>query len=135
MLFNDVKGSKIIKISSKNSTKNQNKMKISILTISAVSTQRAFRTTITNIGDMASEMLIGPFSVADANDYGCTGRGIFSPFDKTMGKPVDEADAAFYKWKKCIQCVRQGQEKTVPAYAYDKTTNSCGKFFITSVNT
>ena len=59
--------------------------------------------------------------------------GVFDPFDRTLGKPVDEADAAFYKWKKCVQCARQGQAKTVPSYIYDKTTDSCGKFSITFI--
>ena len=108
-------------------------MKIGVLTLGAVSAQRAFRTAITNVGDMASEMLNGAFSLADANNYGCTGRGVFDPFDRTLGKPVDEADSAFYKWKKCVQCARQGQAKTVPSYIYDKTTDSCGKFSITFI--
>ena len=77
---------------------------------------------------MANQMLNGAFSASDANNYGCTGRGLFSPFDPVEGKPVDEADSAFYKWKKCIQCANNdnGLGKVIPAYNYDKANDSCG---------
>ena len=103
-------------------------MKISILAFTAVTAQRGVRTTITNVSDMADQMLNGVFSASDANNYGCTGRGQFSPFDPTVGKPVDEADSAFFKWKKCIQCVNNNKDlgKVIPAYNYDKTIDSCG---------
>merc|ERR1712156_1293025 len=108
--------------------KSRNKMKIAILTITAVTAQNyrgELRSGITNVSDIADQMLTGPFTTADADDYGCTGRGVFNPFEKTVGKPVDQADAAFYKWKKCIQCARRGGEKTVPLYNFDKSIQSC----------
>ena len=104
-------------------------MKISILAFTAqVTAQRGTRTTISNVSDMANQMLNGAFTASDANDYGCTGRGLFSPFDPVAGKPVDDADTAFYKWKKCIQCANNesGLGKVIPAYNYDTTTDSCG---------
>ena len=103
-------------------------MKISILAFTTVTAQRGTRTTISNVSDMATQMLTGAFSASDASNYGCTGRGQFAPFDPTVGKPVDEADSAFYKWKKCIQCVNneRGLGKVIPAYNYDTTADSCG---------
>ena len=61
--------------------------------------------TISKIDEMANYLLNGTFKPEDAVDYGCSGRGFYDPFSATLGKHIDEADTAFYVWKKCIQCV------------------------------
>jgi len=82
--------------------------------------------TITNINEMAKAVLDGSgangFTAADGKNYGCAGRGDFDPFATTVGAQVDANDKAFYTWKKCVQCA---SSKPVPAYDYDKKTDSC----------
>ena len=89
----------------------------------------------TNVKQMAQALLTGRFKPSMALNYGCAGRGYFDPFDRTIGKHVDETDKAFYSWKKCVQCALSSDGATplinpdggIPAYQYDQLTNSCGK--------
>ena len=60
---------------------------------------------ISNVADLAQARLTGRFKPSNALNYGCAGRGYFDPFDRTIGKQVDETDKAFYSWKTCVQCV------------------------------
>ena len=69
------------------------------------------------------------FSSGDAINYGCAGRGDFDSFSKTLGKQVDLADKAFYKWKKCVQCATV--DKFLAPYKFDSISNSCGKLKLT----
>ena len=86
---------------------------------------------ITDIHEMAAEFLNGPkgFFVSNATDYGCAGRGHFDFKSKTFGKLVDDADRAFYTWKKCIQCTGIGAlpqfQNQLPRYRFRK--QECGK--------
>ena len=86
---------------------------------------------ITNITEMANAVLDGSgangFTAADGGNYGCAGRGNYDPFAKTLGHHVDEADKAFYVWKKCIQCA-SGENAEVELYQFDKESDSCGKY-------
>ena len=65
---------------------------------------------VTNTLDMAKAVLNGDFTPEMGQDYGCAGRGLFDPFASTIGSHVDNIDAAFFSWKKCIQCA-SGNEK------------------------
>ena len=64
---------------------------------------------------------------ADTIDDGFAGRGAFDPFSKTLGRQVDLVDKAFFKWKKCIQCVPRKGQGMMQAYTFDSQLNSCGK--------
>ena len=63
------------------------------------------------------------FRSFQAQDYGCAGRGLFDPSAKTAGKQLDDADRAFYSWKKCYQCI--GVD-AISDYDYDLDNDSCG---------
>lgn len=84
---------------------------------------------ITKITEMANAVLDGSgangFTAADGEDYGCAGNGSYEPFAKTLGRPVDAIDRAFYAWKKCFQCAEE--VNSVEPYDYDKVNDSCGK--------
>merc|ERR1712193_193857 len=82
---------------------------------------------ITNISDMASDMLIGTSFTPDmANDYGCVGRGdAFDAFTPTIGHPVDEIDEAFFVWKHCIKCASDFDPTKITPYSYDLENDSC----------
>ena len=90
---------------------------------------------ITNVADMAQARLTRRFKPSMAVNYGCAGRGYFDPFDRTIGKQVDETDKAFYSWKKCVQCALSDDGVTpltkpdgnIPLYQYDESTDTCGK--------
>ena len=86
---------------------------------------------VSNINEMAIAVLDGSgahgFTIADGNDYGCAGRGSFSPFAKTEGHQVDPADKAFYVWKKCVQCATGNNSTNLQPYDYDQAEDSCGK--------
>ena len=83
---------------------------------------------------MATERLTGfdmqgnpTFTSTDLQDYGCSGRGNMDPYAHTLGRPVDEADKAIFKWKKCIQCaVAEYEPRKV--YNYDEAMDECGEF-------
>ena len=87
-----------------------------------------------NIMECAVAVLDGPnaspgfFTSADITDYGCAGRGTFDAFVTTAGKQLDEADHAFYAWKKCYQCATGGDPSLITDYVYDIENDSCGKF-------
>ena len=70
------------------------------------------------------------FFVGNATDYGCAGRGHFDYNSKTLGKLVDDADRAFYTWKKCIQCTGIGSlpqfKNQLPKYRFRK--QECGEY-------
>lgn len=66
------------------------------------------------------------FRSTDVIDYGCAGRGNFDAFAVTAGKQLDDADHAFYAWKKCYQCATGGDPNLVSDYDYDLETDSCG---------
>ena len=70
------------------------------------------------------------FFVSNATDYGCAGRGHFDFNSKTLGKLVDDADRAFYTWKKCIQCTGIGSlpqfKNQLPKYRFRK--QECGEY-------
>ena len=74
-------------------------------TASTTTTSTTTLPTISKIDEMANYLLNGTFKPEDAVDYGCSGRGFYDSFSATLGKHIDEADTAFYVWKKCIQCV------------------------------
>ena len=101
-------------------------------TEASTTTTEAPKPPITNIHEMAAVKLAeassGTFTVSDAIDYGCAGRGHFDPFSKTLGRQVDTVDKMFYKWKKCIQCVTNKDEGMMQSYSFDVDSNSCGKF-------
>ena len=82
---------------------------------------------ITDIHEMAAEFLVADatptsFLVSNVTDYGCAGRGHFDFNSKTLGKLVDDADRAFYTWKKCIQCTGIGSlpqfKNQLPKYRF-----------------
>jgi len=84
-------------------------------------------TAITNILEMAAATLDGEngsFVDVDGVDYGCAGRGAYDAFSRTAGKQVDEADKAFYAWKKCVQCAVPNAAAVAP-YDYDADSDSC----------
>lgn len=99
-------------------------------TTTTTTTTSTTTTFITDIHEMAAEFLNGPkgFSVNDATDYGCAGRGHFDFNSKTFGKLVDDADRAFYAWKKCIQCTGIASlpqfKNQLPKYRFRK--QECG---------
>ena len=86
---------------------------------------------VTNILDMATELLDGSgangFTSADGINYGCSGRATYDAFAATHGKPVDEADKAFYVWKKCVQCATGNNSANIKPYDFDKDSKSCGE--------
>ena len=84
-------------------------------------------TIVINTLEMANAVLTGDFTVEMAADYGCSGRGLFDPFALTIGSHVDSTDAAFYKWKKCVQCAT-GNSSTILPYSYDVESDTCGKY-------
>ena len=85
-------------------------------------------TSVTNIREMASNMLIGTaFTTEMANDYGCAGRGVFDAFESTIGKPIDAIDEAFLVWKHCIKCASNSDSTAVTPYVYDIANDSCGE--------
>lgn len=85
---------------------------------------------ITNISEMSTAVLDGSgqngFTASNGKNYGCAGRGNFAAFTPNAGKTiqVDPADVAFNAWKHCIKCAGYKDGK-VPAYSYDKDSNSC----------
>ena len=84
--------------------------------------------TVTNVLEMAAAMLTGDngtFSVGDAQDYGCAGRGNFEPFKATYGHQVDVVDKQFYQWKKCVQCAMGTSWGEIPEYVYNADDDSC----------
>ena len=83
---------------------------------------------VSNILEMAKTMLTGDFKHFMAQDYGCSGRGLFDPFEKTIGSHVDETDAAFFIWKKCIQCASGRNSSNLEAYLYNTVTDTCCKY-------
>ena len=83
---------------------------------------------VNNILEMAKTMLTGDFKYSMARDYGCSGRGLFDPFEKTIGSHIDEIDAAFFSWKKCIQCASGRNSSNVEAYFYNTVTDACCKW-------
>ena len=83
---------------------------------------------ITNTLEMAQAVLTGDFTVEMALDYGCSGRGLFEPFGHTIGTHVDETDAAFFRWKKCVQCASGNDKSNVLAYSYNVESDTCGKY-------
>ena len=91
---------------------------------------------ISNVADLAQARLTGRFKPSNALNYGCAGRGYFDPFDRTIGKQVDETDKAFYSWKKCVQCALSvdgatpSSDPDIPAYQYDQRTDSCSGMLI-----
>ena len=87
---------------------------------------------VTSTLEMAEAVLTGNFTLAMASNYGCSGRGLFDPFARTIGSHVDAIDAAFFKWKKCIQCASGNDKSNVSAYSYDADTDTCGKLKSTS---
>ena len=82
---------------------------------------------VTNILTMAEALLTGNFTPEMGRDYGCAGRGLFDPFAQTIGKHVDAVDAAFFVWKKCVQCASDKDKSNVLAYSYDVESDTCGK--------
>ena len=89
---------------------------------------------ITNTLEMAQAVLTGDFTPEMAADYGCSGRGLFDPFSRTIGSHADLTDAAFFKWKKCVQCASDNNKSNILPYSYDALNDSCGKYnFIRSL--
>ena len=90
------------------------------------------RQRIGSIWDYAIAVLDSPlapsgfFRSTHVTNYGCAGRGTFDAFEATAGKQLDQADKAFYSWKKCYQCATGGDASLITAYDYDITTDSCG---------
>merc|ERR1712043_100867 len=83
--------------------------------------------TVTNVLEMAAAMLTGDngtFSVGDAQDYGCAGRGNFEPFKATYGHQVDVVDKQFYQWKKCVQCAMGTSWAEIPNMSTMPTTTA-----------
>ena len=78
--------------------------------------------TVTNIVEMSVFVLN---QSAKWSNYGCAGRGAFSPFTKTSGQPLNEADRAFALWKSCYQCATGGDASRVVDYDYDAVNDSC----------
>ena len=77
---------------------------------------------------MADALLTGPFTPQMAHDYGCAGRGAFDAFSASLGAPIDDADVAFAKWKRCVQCASNNDPAAVEAYTYSIDDNTCGQF-------
>ena len=81
-----------------------------------------------NIFEMAQAILDGSgaygFTVNDGVNYGCAGRGSYSAFTGSIGKPVDDTDKAFNSWKKCVKCAA-GDSTDIP-YQYNVVDDSCG---------
>ena len=84
-------------------------------------------TYVTNTLEMAKALLIGNFTPEMVRDYGCAGRELFDPFARTIGSHVDSIDAAFFTWKKCVQCASSNDKSNVLAYSYDIKSDTCGK--------
>ena len=61
-----------------------------------------------------------------AKNYGCSGRGLFDPFSHTLGSHTDEIDAAFFTWKKCVQCASDHDVSNILPYDYDVLNDTCG---------
>jgi len=81
--------------------------------------------TVTNTEQMAESLLTGNFTPAMAEDYGCSSQGYFDAFSPTIGKARDDTDAAFYKWKKCVQCATGNDKFKIGAYDYDEDEQVC----------
>ena len=90
------------------------------------------RQRIGSIWDCAIAVLDSPsapsgfFRSTHVTNYGCAGRGTFDAFEATAGKQLDQADKAFYAWKKCYQCATGGDASLITAYDYDIINDSCG---------
>ena len=82
---------------------------------------------VTNTLEMAKTLLTGDFTPEMGRDYGCAGRELFDPFAHTIGSHVDDVDAAFFAWKKCVQCASGNDKSNVLTYSYDVETDTCGK--------
>ena len=86
------------------------------------------KTAISNTLEMAKAVLNGSgahgFTVNDGVNYGCAGRGSYSAFTGSIGKPVDDTDKAFNTWKKCVKCA-VGDLNGVQAYSYSQVDDSC----------
>jgi len=83
-------------------------------------------TTAVNTIEMAEALMTGDFPPSMAIDYGCAGRGEFDAFSITIGTPVDDADHAFFAWKKCVQCASDSDKSAIGEYDFDVATDSCG---------
>lgn len=78
-----------------------------------VSTSELF---YTNIHEMAQAYLTGysgTFTYAQGLNYGCAGQGHFDCQTPIAGGQIDEADKAFMRWKKCVQCAAGGPKSAV----------------------
>ena len=75
-----------------------------------------------------STRLTSGFTSAHSIDYGCKGRGNYDAFSKPHGRPVDDVDRFFYKWKKCIQCATSNDPNQILSYDYRLAADSCGKY-------
>merc|ERR1712176_1204744 len=80
---------------------------------------------VTNTLEMAEALLTGNFTPEMGRDYGCAGRGLFDPFVHTIGSHVDDIDAAFFVWKKCVKCASGNNKSKVLAYSYDVESDTC----------
>ena len=104
----------------------------STTTTTTTTTQRQ---RISSIWDCAIAVLDSPsapsgfFRSIHVTNYSCAGRGTFDAFEATAGKQLDQADKAFYAWKKCYQCATGGDASLITAYDYDIITDSCGITF------
>ena len=80
----------------------------------------------TNTWQMANAVLTNGFTPQMAEDYGCTGRGLFDAYGPTIGPATDYIDTAFLTWKKCVKCASSENEDNIVPYWYDATSDSCG---------
>ena len=84
---------------------------------------------------MAAAVLDGTgangFTVNDGVNYGCAGRGAYSAFTGSIGKPVDDTDKAFSSWKKCVKCA-VGDPNSILDYQYNVEKDMCGDSSIES---
>ena len=91
---------------------------------------------VSNIFEMAQAVLDGSgtygFTVNNGINYGCAGRGSYSAFTGSIGKPVDETDKAFNSWKKCVKCA-VGDVTGISEYQYNAASDSCGKCVVNFV--
>ena len=87
------------------------------------------RTIASTVFEMAQAILDGSgasgFTVDDGVNYGCAGRGSYSAFTASIGKPVDDTDKAFNSWRKCVKCAA-GRSTDILDYQYNVLDDSCG---------
>ena len=106
-----------------------------IVDANSISVEVKLPATVTNTEEMAEKILVGTEFTPDmATNYGCASAGFFDPFTKVYGKPRDTTDAAFFKWKKCIQCAlgddAAADQITKRPYDFNEKEQICGKFEI-----